>query len=193
MYIVRHGQTEENLKGTYYGVLDCSITDLGVKQAKTLGEKLKSIKFDKVYCSELKRAKETLSYIYDDDDIVVDSRLNERNFGVFEGKTYTELEEDMDEDYKSWTNDWKEYRPKDGESFRDSYLRAYSFMEDLKSQSGDNILVCAHGGIVKAIYAYILEGNLDLYWRFNSRNADLSIIKNHEGYFYIDSIIPTEI
>ncbi len=193
IYIVRHGQTEENLKGTYYGVLDCGITELGVKQAEVLGEKLENIKFDKVYCSELKRAKETLSYIYKVDDIIEDSRLNERNFGVFEGKTYTELEEDMAEEYKSWTSDWKEYRPKGGESFRDSYLRAYSFMEYLKSESGENILVCTHGGIVKAIYTYILEGNLDLYWRFNSRNADLSIIKNQDGYFYIDSIIPTEI
>lgn len=192
IYIVRHGQTEENLKGTYYGVLNCSITDLGINQAKALGQKLENIKFDKVYCSSLNRAKETLAYIYKGNEIIVDSRLNERNFGIFEGKTYAELEEDRAEEYKAWTDDWKDYRPKDGESFRDSYLRAYSFMEDLKSQSEENILICTHGGIVKAIYTYILEGNLDIYWRFNSRNGDLSIIKNQNGYFYIDSIIPTE-
>lgn len=193
IYIVRHGQTEENLKGTYYGALDCNLTEIGIRQAKALGKKLENIKFDKIFCSDLKRANETLSYIYKGNDIVVDERLRERSFGVFEGKTFSEIESEFQEEYRAWNKDWKDYKVLQGESFRDSYLRVESFMESLKAEKGENILVCTHGGIVKAIYVYILEGNLDLYWRFNSRNADLSIIKYQDGYFYIDSIIPTEI
>lgn len=193
IYVVRHGQTEENLKGTYYGALDCGLTDLGVSQAKILGERLKDIKFDKVYCSDLKRAEETLKYINTIEEVVVDERLRERNFGVFEGKTFKEIEKEFAEECIAWNDDWKDFRPCGGESFRDSYLRVEAFMENLKEETGENILVCTHGGIVRAMYVYILEGNLDVYWKFGSRNADLSIIKNQSGYFYIDSIIPLEV
>lgn len=192
IYVVRHGQTEENIKGTYYGALDCGLTELGVKQAEVLGEKLKSIKFDKIYCSDLIRAGETLKYITQCNNMVIDKRIRERNFGVFEGKTYIEIEKEFEEQCTAWNKDWKEYRPPEGESFKDSYLRVKEFMENLKTEKGENILVCTHGGIVRAMYVYILGENLDLYWKFNSRNADLSIIKNHQGYFYIDSIIPIE-
>lgn len=193
IYVVRHGQTEENLKGTYYGALDCGLTELGVSQAKVLGERLKNIKFDKIYCSDLKRAAETLKHINRAEEVVIDERLRERNFGAFEGKTFNEIEKEFTKECKSWNEDWKDFRPGGGESFRDSYLRVEAFMENLKEETGENILVCTHGGIVRAMYVYILEGNLDLYWKFSSRNADLSIIKIHNGYFYIDSIIPLEV
>lgn len=192
IYVVRHGQTEENLKGTYYGTLDCGLTELGVNQAKELGEKLKNIKFDKVYCSDLKRAGDTLKHISESPNIIIDERIRERNFGVFEGKTYKEIEEEFAEECLQWNENWQEYRPYGGESFKDSYFRVSAFMENLKSETGENILVCTHGGIVRAMYVYILGGNLELYWKFNSRNADVSIIKIHNGYFYIDSIIPIE-
>lgn len=192
IYIVRHGQTEENLKGTYYGSLDCGLTELGENQGIILGSKLKDIKFDKVYCSSLIRAKDTLKYIYFGEDIIIDNRLNERNFGIFEGKTFREIEKELSDECEKWSKDWIDYKPLNGESFREVYLRVEEFMENLKQDKRENILICTHGGIVRAIYSYILGGNLDFYWKFNSRNADLSIIKNNEGYFYIDSIIPIE-
>lgn len=192
IYIVRHGQTEENLKGTYYGSLDCGLTELGENQGIILGSKLKDIKFDKVYCSNLIRAKNTLKYIYCGEDIIIDNRLNERNFGIFEGKTFKEIEKELSDEYEKWSKDWIDYKPLNGESFREVYLRVEDFMENLKQDKGKNILICTHGGVVRSIYSYILGRNLDFYWKFNSRNADLSIIKNHEGYFYIDSIIPID-
>jgi len=86
----------------------------------------------------------------------------------------------------------KEYSIENGYSFIEVYNRVKSFMEELKKESVENILICTHGGIIRTIYTYILEGSLDNYWRFNSKNADLSIIKLEYGYFYIDSIIPVE-
>lgn len=192
LYIVRHGETEENIKKTYYGDIDCKLTLNGVRQAELAGEKLKHIVFDKVFCSEKIRAKETLKRICKMENYIVDSRLNERNFGIFEGKNYEELQRGFKLEYDEWTKDWKNYCPESGESFLKVYNRVKSFMDDLKKESAENILICTHGGIIRSIYAYILDGNLDNYWRFNSKNADISIIKLEYGYFYIDSIIPVE-
>lgn len=192
LYIVRHGETEENIKKTYYGDIDCKLTLNGIRQAELAGEKLKHIIFDKAFCSEKLRAKETLKRIGNMKIYIVDSRLNERSFGIFEGKNYEELQRSFKSEYDEWTKDWKNYCPENGESFLQVYHRVKNFMDDLKKESAENILICTHGGIIRAIYAYILEGNLDTYWRFNSKNADISIIKLEYGYFYIDSIIPAE-
>lgn len=192
LYIVRHGETEENIKKTYYGDIDCKLTLNGIRQAELAGEKLKHIIFDKAFCSEKLRAKETLKRIGNMKNYILDSRLNERSFGIFEGKNYEELQRSFKSEYDEWTKDWKNYCPENGESFLQVYHRVKNFMDDLKKESAENILICTHGGIIRAIYAYILEGNLDTYWRFNSKNADISIIKLEYGYFYIDSIIPVE-
>lgn len=192
IYIVRHGETEENVKKTYYGSIDCDLTEKGRGQAEALGNKLKDIEFTKVFCSEKKRAKETLKNIYKGNNIIIDPRINERDFGVFEGKTFSELQIEFKEEYDKWTLDWKDYCPENGESFRMVYLRVRSFMEDIKEEESDNILICTHGGIIRAIYSYILDENLDTYWRFASNNADVSVISLEHGYFYINSISPVE-
>ncbi|MEG0307653.1 MAG: alpha-ribazole phosphatase [Clostridium sp.] len=194
IYIIRHGETEENVKKTYYGSIDCNLTEKGKTQAKALGNKLKDIEFDKIFCSERIRAKETLRDIYLANDVIIDSRINERDFGIFEGRTFSELQIELKEEYDKWAVDWKDYCPENGESFRDVYVRVRSFMEDMKKEEAENknILVCTHGGIIRAIYAYILDENLDTYWRFASKNADISVLNLEYGYFYIDSIIPVD-
>lgn len=195
IYIVRHGETEENLKKTYYGTIDCSLTSLGKLQGEKIGQNLSKVKFQKIFCSEKKRAKDTLSYICGEENIIIDKRLNERNFGDFEGKTYKELQKEYNEEYQNWTEKWIDYIPPKGESFKEFYERIRTFMEDLKDieSDGENVLIVTHGGVVRAIYCYILDGILDNYWRFSSRNADLSIISINQGYYYIDGIIPLEL
>lgn len=188
VYLIRHGETEENLKKTYYGDMDCGITDVGIKQAQKLNGVLKNIKFDKVFCSEKLRAKQTLQEIYHG-EYEIDKRINERNFGIFEGKTYKEIQLTNNKEYDEWINDWKSYPIDGGESFAQFYLRVKNFMEELKSQSYEYVLISTHGGVMGAIYTYIMDENLDLYWKFSTRNGDLSIINCDDGYFYIDSII----
>lgn len=188
IYLVRHGETEENLKKTYYGDIDCRLTEVGREQGKKLQKYLSDVSFNKVFCSEKLRAKETLKEIYKG-DYVIDRRLNERSFGIFEGKTYKELQNNFKDEYALWNKDWINYSIEAGESFHDFYKRVSSFMEDLSLERLDTVLISTHGGVIRAIYTYILGGCEDMYWKFASRNGDLSIIKYEDGYFYIDSIM----
>ena len=77
IYLVRHGQTDWNLEGRYQGRIDIKLNSKGIEQAKEIKEKLKEIKFDKVFSSPLKRALET-AQIITDNDIEIDERLIER-------------------------------------------------------------------------------------------------------------------
>ncbi|MEW8955065.1 alpha-ribazole phosphatase [Clostridium sp.] len=190
IYLVRHGETEENLKKTYYGSIDCDLTENGINQALYLKEILSKLKFDAIFCSEKKRAKNTLEIIGHKENIIEDSRLNERDFGVFEGKTFNEINEAFKDEYNNWMKDWKGYTPPSGESFKTFYSRVKMFIEEMKDKDYDNVLIATHGGVIRAIYCYMLDENLDHYWRFASRNGDLTKIKFENNYFYIDSIIP---
>ena len=87
VYIVRHGQTDWNVQHKAQGRSDIPLNETGRRQAEELRDKIKDIKFDAVYASPLKRARETAEIATDGEyKIVFDDRLMERSFGDFEGK-----------------------------------------------------------------------------------------------------------
>ena len=90
IYIIRHGQTDWNKIGRIQGHIDIDLNNQGKEQASVVKEKLKNIKFDKVFCSPLKRALQTAQTIYDG-EIIVDERLIERYNGELEGKLNSEI------------------------------------------------------------------------------------------------------
>ena len=92
LILVRHGQTEMNAEGLYFGKLNPPLNDLGINQAYEAKNKLLNIDYDKIYSSPLERAKQTAEICnYLDKDIIFDSNLEEINFGIFEGLTFKEI------------------------------------------------------------------------------------------------------
>ena len=87
IYIVRHGQTEQNLKKKLQGRSDFPLTELGREQASAVGDAFRDagIVFDKVYSSPLGRAVETAELIAGDAPIEVEEALIEMDYGPYEG------------------------------------------------------------------------------------------------------------
>lgn len=192
IYFVRHGETEQNKKKTYYGSLESPLTTRGIKQGKQAGEFLKDIKFDKVYVSEKKRTHETADFILKGQslEIIKDRRINELDFGEFEGKNFEEIKANYPMEYEAWEKNWKSFIMPKGESYEQFYLRVKAFMDDLIKDNKDkeNVLVVTHGGVIRSVYTYVLGGNLDFYWKFGSHNGDVSLVKYEYGNLYIDGI-----
>lgn len=190
IYLLRHGETEENKNKYYYGKLNVELNETGKLQAEKAGEMLKGIKFDSIYISERKRTRETalLALGNKQHKFMEDSRINEINFGEFEGKNYKEIQEKYPLEYEEWNNNWQQFAPPGGESYQTFYLRVESFIKDLLEIDNENILIVTHGGVVRSIYCYVLGGNLDFYWKFASRNGDISLIRHEYGNIFIDSI-----
>lgn len=86
VYIVRHGQVPHNALNQY-NTSDEDLTDLGIKQAEELRNKIQNIHFDIVISSLLLRATHT-EYIFTnyDNSIITDERLRERNCGTLSGQ-----------------------------------------------------------------------------------------------------------
>lgn len=191
IYILRHGQTEENKKKFYYGALDIELNEIGKEQGKKVGNHLKNIKFDKIFVSEKKRTLQMVREALGENiECIKDSRINERNFGVFEGLTYDEIKESYIEEYNEWEKEWMDFCIPSGESHKNMCIRVFSFMDDILKNNEENILITAHAGVMRAIYCYIMDKNINMFWKFGCKNADLALLKYEFGNLYIDSIIP---
>jgi alpha-ribazole phosphatase len=190
IYLLRHGETEENKNKFYYGKLDVSLNQTGRSQIEAVKGTMQSINFQKVYISQRKRTMETAEIVMADKfvEFIADKRINEMDFGAFEGKTYEQIKSLYPKEYEQWGKDWKNFCPPQGESYKEFYSRIHDFMEDIKKLEQENILIVTHGGVIRTIYCYVLGGNLDNFWRFSSKNADISLIKYEYDNFFIDSI-----
>lgn len=190
IYIIRHGETSSNKNGEYYGSLDIPLNKNGRLQMKALRAPLASLEVTRVYSSPSSRALESLKLCGDHlyDMVEIDSRLGELDFGEFEGKTYEEIEALYPEETKAWGRDWKSFCPPGGESFISFYHKVKAFFKELLTLQEENILIMAHSGVIKAIYAYVLQDNPDLYWHFTCHNGKINVIKYEYDNLFIDGI-----
>ncbi|MBI5126917.1 histidine phosphatase family protein [Candidatus Roizmanbacteria bacterium] len=90
LYLVRHGQTEWNVRKLIQGHRDIPLNEKGKEQARKLADELKAIKFDAIYSSDLKRASETAGLIASTKglDVHISEDLRERDFGKFAGQSF---------------------------------------------------------------------------------------------------------
>ncbi|WP_288875934.1 histidine phosphatase family protein [uncultured Fusobacterium sp.] len=181
LIIVRHGQTQMNADGLFFGKLDPELTEQGKKQAKTAREKIKSFNYDNVYSSDLKRAATTADIInYKNKEIIYDSRLQEIDFGIFEGLTYEEIKNKYPKECKQSEEDWENYNFETGESPKEMQQRAVSFIESLDLNK-DNLIV-THWGIIGCILSWYLSTGLKSYWNYSVNNCGIVVIDFCDGF-----------
>ena len=82
---IRHAESEYNRDGIWAGRVDCSLTEKGIESAKKLGNTIEN-NFDTIYCSPLKRAKQTLEAIFPNAKPIYDERIIEISIGEWEDK-----------------------------------------------------------------------------------------------------------
>lgn len=181
---VRHGSTNLNEKGVYCGVNDSELSEDGIMEINNIKKYIKKIKIDEAYTSSLKRAIQTTRLITD--KYKIDSRLSEMNFGIFEGLSYDEIEKNYAEESKSWGKDTLNYKIPKGESLKDVFARTYEFIEDIKCNKG-NVLVISHGGIIRCALSLVFQ-NYDYFYKFKVINGSASVISIEDGYMFIKGI-----
>lgn len=180
--LVRHGETELNTAGVFFGVMDPELNERGIEQAKIAKEVLEDLEYHKIYTSDLKRAKETAEIINCKDiDMILTEDLREINFGIFEGYKYEELLEKYPIEVKKSQEDWKNYNYETGESVLQLQKRAINFIEKEIDLYKNTVLV-THWGVINTILSYYFSDGLDAYWKFSVKNGGIVIIEFSDGY-----------
>ena len=148
LYIVRHGQTDWNVKGLLQGTTDIELNEEGIKQAEELSKKMDLNQIDICFCSPLKRTKQTANILLEDKvKIIYDNMIVERDFGDYEGKPIN-----FDLIVPQW-----DYKLNDSshniESIQECLLRAKKFIDQIKEEySNKTILIISHGSFIKALH-----------------------------------------
>ena len=146
--LIRHAKVEESYIGKYNGHNDIGLSKEGLLQAKKLAKKVQEKRFDKVYCSDLTRAKETLKAFNLKSETIFTQEIREKSWGVHEGMSFEEIEETGIK-YKNF-NQWIEAL--DGERTREyrERIKKY-FYEVIAKDEAKNILVVTHAGVIKML------------------------------------------
>jgi alpha-ribazole phosphatase len=166
-----------NTTGVFYGWTDCHISEKGVAQAEDLADILQGVDFDAVISSNLSRAVVTAAIVsgYTPDEIKMDDRLRELNFGDWEGLHLNEIKQRHKEAWDKWGSDWKNTSPPRGESFFEIYNRVKSSIEDILSEyKGKKVLIVSHHGTMRIIPMVLLGLTADAYWSFTAEHGRYS-------------------
>lgn len=164
--LVRHGETEWNVLGKFQGCVDIHLSKEGILQAECLKNRFKN-KFDYIYTSPLKRAVQTATIISESKNVkpIIQSEIREINFGDWEGLTKKEIQATYPKEFKKWKSDELEGPMRGGDlSLKKASIRAKkSILEIAKKHQGDNIVIVAHGGIIKAGLIGIFDWKMTMY------------------------------
>jgi alpha-ribazole phosphatase len=155
--LIRHGSTEWNALRRFQGRTDVPLSAEGRAQARAVVGTLRSEPFDRIYSSGLARAAETAQMLGEASgvEVLVDDRLQEFDFGHWEGRTWDEVVAAYPHLAGLGPTAAKLYAPEGGESFAQVCERAKSFLDELALRDFATAAVVTHAGVLHAIFAVL--------------------------------------
>jgi len=167
LVLVRHGQSEWNLKNLFTGWHDVGLTEVGIAEATRAGKLLaaRNYRFGLAFTSTLRRAQHTLDLMTRELGIqgvetIRDPALNERDYGDLTGLNKDEAREKWgEEQVHVWRRSY-DIQPPGGESLRDTGARVWPYFIHTMLphvMRGEGVLVAAHGNSLRALIM-ALEG-----------------------------------
>ena len=144
LFLLRHGETDENVSRIIQGWLDTELNENGKAQSREAAEQFNET-IDAIYSSDLRRATETASEFQRKYPVVPyfeDERLRERNFGDATGDHHDTL---------NWEVFWASSNTvsiPNAETLDEFNIRVQSFIRSLKASGFSKVLVVTHGGTI---------------------------------------------
>lgn len=184
LYIIRHGESKWNKVGKIQGQENIKLTKKGELQALMVADRIKNDNINHIYSSDLNRAYSTAKIIGTRIGINIEpqKKLREINFGDWQGLTLREVEERHNNEYFVWRKTPHLSTIPKGESLVAVQERAMNFIQELhKKHVEENILLVAHGVVIKVIILGLLDLDLSNYRKISINNCGLSIIEFKEG------------
>ncbi len=162
LYIIRHGQTEGNVRHVLLSRSDQSLTETGIRQAEEAALRLKGIRFARVYSSPLKRALETAGIVAPGLPVTVDERLIEMDYGPYEGMDLRSPAPEI----MAFFRDFAHIPAPEGvEQLSSVVARAGRFLADVEKE-GD-ILISTHAIAMKGFLEFLTPDSRGSYWSKN--------------------------
>ncbi|MDY0122707.1 histidine phosphatase family protein [Sulfurimonas sp.] len=173
--LIRHAEVDERYKNCYNGHIDIGLSKNGKIKAEELAKKLDTIEFDAVFCSDLRRAKETLQPSLHLKNAIFTDKLREKSWGKHEGLGFDEILAEGEVEYidfLQWINSL------DGEPHEEYAKRVEEFFfKFLPSLEKENILVVTHAGVIRVLLSIINKIELEEAFAIKVENGSLTRVE----------------
>lgn len=167
VHLIRHGETLWNLEHRAQGSMNSNLTERGKQQAREAVAKISAIDFDIAYSSSSGRAVETAQILLTDKrtPIIELDELKEIDMGVWEGKTWGDIQSIYAEQYDRFWQCPSQYQPIGGETFEALAERALNAVNKITAAHPDgNILIISHAAFIKTLMTKLLQRPIDEVW-----------------------------
>lgn len=191
LILVRHGKTDWNETGRCQGISDVPLNTAGEEQAEKVAFSLKDESIDRIYSSNLARAKTTAEKIaaYHSVDIDIRDDLREMDQGIFEGLDFSYIKEKYSEVLEHWRKDPDTLQLPGGESLKGVQKRALDAIADIKSRFGPQniVVVVSHNMVIGTLFCSFTGSSLKKLRDYIVDEASKSVVEVYDDRFVIIS------
>ncbi|MGD2207425.1 MAG: histidine phosphatase family protein [Anaerolineae bacterium] len=187
LLLIRHGQAAHNVEGRWEGWSETPLTGEGQRQAQALALRLASwtSAIDRLYSSPLRRAWQTAESLAQPLGLtpIPHDGLCEIDFGQVSGLTMEAFQESLPEVYGQWRNrNDLTFQFPGGEQRWGFFRRVGATLDEIVAQHrGEQVLIVAHGGTLRAGLAHLLPDSMSDWWAYDLNNASLTHVRIEDG------------
>ena len=159
LFLVRHGATQLSAEDRFAGATDVDLSDEGRAQASRLAERLRDDRVVAVYCSPLRRTRDTAALVAIPHGLqpIEVAGLREIDHGHWEGLTRSEVESRFHDEYARWEEDPFTFAPEGGECGLDVMARSLPVIRRIvETHRGQNVVVVSHKATIRLVISSLL-------------------------------------
>lgn len=183
VYIIRHGESESNLSKRLTGWSDVPLTEKGKREARSCRRFLSQTRFDRIYTSDLVRARQTAEIAIPDCRYETTPCLREINVGSLAGRPLHKISAE-----ESTVLRTVGYTAYGGESKDEFSERVRGFLRQLEALTCENVALFAHSGVLRSALEFVLETKLGK-GTVLCNNCAIAVFEYQNGIWTLDSWI----
>lgn len=183
LLLIRHAETVWNKEGRMQGSQDSPLSEAGTHEAEALGRRLRGLRLDAVYSSDLARCVRTARIALDGAGFQfrLMPELRERSLGDWEGGVWRQIAA-ADPEAARLYKETADYRPPNGETFFDLQNRVFGALQDIaNAHPGRRVAVFTSGGSIRAGIFAAMKLPAEQWGRFATWNTGISRLDFHKG------------
>jgi broad specificity phosphatase PhoE len=174
--LVRHGETEWNVKEVFRGRIDIELNETGLKQAQLLAKYLSDIKIDAIYSSPLKRALTTAEIManYHKLKVEIAPSLIDFDYGEWQGLPHQEVRDEYSRLYAQWINHPDRLRMPAGESLDEVRKRAMNVVDRVIAKYEGSVVLVSHRVVNKVLICALLGLDNSHFWNIKQDTCGIT-------------------
>lgn len=190
VFLVRHGDSRQDLLKRYVGHTDNPLNETGIAQAEALHRHLAAIPFSRFYCSDLRRSVETARRIAGEraGDVVPVAALREIFMGSWDGRSMQEVRSAFPDEYRRRGEYPARHAAPGGESFVDLGKRVVPAFEEIVSVGHGPLLIVGHAGVNRVILSHLIGMPRENLFRLAQDYGCVNILVREKDFFKVQAL-----